>query len=181
MNDLTPFNPCADCESVAHCEGHGCIPKRQGPAPQRLIQVPAMGGQQVAEGIIKRRHAAQAVEAIMTQAQVFASAWSLVGGPFDKGSLLEEAEQTKAELRGMVAAVVMQEPPMPDLVDWVVGRWQSEVANRPLVNIHRRSLDDTWRQVLRRLGVDDRARLGPTHDELIAPGVTDCCAVKAVP
>lgn len=52
------------------------------------------------------------------------------------------------------------------LIDWVAASWHSEVANRPMVNIHRRSLDDTWRQVLRHLGVDDRARLGPTHDEL---------------
>jgi hypothetical protein len=39
---------------------------------------------------------------IMTQAQVFASAWSLVGGCFDSGSGLEDAEEAKAELRAMV-------------------------------------------------------------------------------
>jgi hypothetical protein len=55
-----------------------------------------------------------------------------------------------------------------ELIDWVVARWHAEVANRPLVNVHRRSLDDTWRQMLRHLGVDDRARLGPTHDELLS-------------
>lgn len=54
------------------------------------------------------------------------------------------------------------------LIDWVVNRWHDEVANRPLVNIHRRSLDDTWRQVLRHLGVDDEARLGPRHDDLLS-------------
>lgn len=53
------------------------------------------------------------------------------------------------------------------LIDWVVGCWHAEVAKRPLVNVHRRSLDDTWRQMLRHLGVDDRARIGPTHDELL--------------
>lgn len=53
-------------------------------------------------------------------------------------------------------------------IAWVVERWKAEVASRPLVNVHRRSLDDTWRQVLRHLGVDDRERLGPTHDELVA-------------
>lgn len=56
-----------------------------------------------------------------------------------------------------------------ELADWAAGRWHAEVANRPLTNIHRRSLDDTWRQVLRYAGVDDRERLGPTHDELVAP------------
>lgn len=54
------------------------------------------------------------------------------------------------------------------LADWAAERWHAEVANRPLVNIHRRTLDDTWRQVLRYAGVDDRERLGPTHDELLA-------------
>lgn len=52
------------------------------------------------------------------------------------------------------------------LIDWAADRWHAEVANRPMVNVHRRSLDDTWRQVLRHLGVNDRLRLGPTHDEL---------------
>jgi hypothetical protein len=54
------------------------------------------------------------------------------------------------------------------LIDWVVICWNAEVKNRPMVNVHRRSLDDAWRQMLRHLGVDDRARLGPTHDELRA-------------
>lgn len=54
------------------------------------------------------------------------------------------------------------------LVDWVVSRWHDEVANRPLANKNRRSLDDTWRQVLRHLGVNDEALLGPCHDDLLA-------------
>lgn len=54
------------------------------------------------------------------------------------------------------------------LTDWVVSRWHDEVANRPLTNRNRRPLDDTWRQVLRHLGVDDEARLGPRHDDLLA-------------
>lgn len=54
------------------------------------------------------------------------------------------------------------------LADWVCERWHAEVAGRPLVNVHRRTLDDTWRQMLRHLGVDDEARLGPRHDDLLA-------------
>lgn len=45
---------------------------------------------------------------------------------------------------------------------WAVGRWNAEVLNRPLQNIHRRSLDDTWRQVIRHFGGDDRELCGPT-------------------
>jgi ADP-ribose pyrophosphatase YjhB (NUDIX family) len=33
------------------------------------------------------------INLIMDQAQVFASAWSLVGGPFDFGNALETAEE----------------------------------------------------------------------------------------
>jgi hypothetical protein len=42
------------------------------------------------------------VEQIMEQAQVFASAWSLVGGPFDTGDGLERAEEEKERLRALL-------------------------------------------------------------------------------
>lgn len=51
--------------------------------------------------------------------------------------------------------------------DWAIERWQSEVAHRPLQNIHRRTLDDTWRQVIRHFGGDDELICGPRHDELV--------------
>ncbi len=50
---------------------------------------------------------------------------------------------------------------------WAVERWNAEVKNRPLVNVHRRSLDDTWRQVMRHFGGDPDALVGPSHDELL--------------
>lgn len=53
-------------------------------------------------------------------------------------------------------------------LEWAVERWYAEVSNRPLVNTHRRALDDTWRQVIRHSGGDDIALLGPTHDQLVA-------------
>ena len=53
-------------------------------------------------------------------------------------------------------------------VQWAVGRWHAEVENRPLVNVHRRSLDDTWRQVIRHFGGDPEALCGPSHDDLLA-------------
>ena len=43
---------------------------------------------------------------LMEQAQVFASAWSLVGGRHDSGNGLEEAEAAKAELREMIHAAL---------------------------------------------------------------------------
>ncbi len=55
---------------------------------------------------------------------------------------------------------------MTDL-EWAVERWNAEVKHRPLVNIHRRTLDDTWRQVIRHFGGDPDALVGPAHDELL--------------
>lgn len=52
-------------------------------------------------------------------------------------------------------------------VEWAVSRWRSEVANRPMQNIHRRALDTTWRQVIRHFGGDDIELCGPAHDRLM--------------
>ncbi|CAD6536089.1 hypothetical protein LMG27952_03105 [Paraburkholderia hiiakae] len=50
----------------------------------------------------RERDTEKTIDAIMEQAQVFASAWSLVGGVFDSGNALETAEQEKAALREML-------------------------------------------------------------------------------
>lgn len=57
---------------------------------------------------------------------------------------------------------------MRALLEWAVDQWHDEVASRPMINAHRRSLDDTWRQVIRRLGGDDIDLCGPRHDDLLA-------------
>ena len=44
------------------------------------------------------------VDAIMEQAQVFASTYSLVGGRFDDGTKYQQSEDEKAELRRMIKA-----------------------------------------------------------------------------
>ncbi|MBR8201657.1 hypothetical protein [Burkholderia vietnamiensis] len=54
------------------------------------------------------------------------------------------------------------------MLAWAVERWDAEVKNRPLINVHRRSLDDTWRQVIRHCGGDDVSLIGPRHDALLA-------------
>ena len=53
-----------------------------------------------------------------------------------------------------------------ELLDWAVDKWHSQVKNRPLLNVHRRTLDDTWRQVIRFCGGDDIMLCGSRHDEL---------------
>ena len=52
------------------------------------------------------------------------------------------------------------------LLVWAVERWNAEVKNRPLVNIHRRTLDDTWRAVMRYAGGNPDELVGPDHDTL---------------
>lgn len=47
-------------------------------------------------------------ESLMEQAQVFASAWSLVGGPFDSGDALDVASEAKKELSDMIGEVMRQ-------------------------------------------------------------------------
>jgi hypothetical protein len=59
---------------------------------------------------------------------------------------------------------------MNDHIRWAVSRWEAEVKNRPLQNVSRRALDDTWRQVIRHFGGDDAGLCGPTHDELMDGG-----------
>ena len=50
------------------------------------------------------------VEKLMEQAQVFASAWSLVGGMFDSGDQLEQAEEEKERLRKLAESIALEQP-----------------------------------------------------------------------
>ncbi|ERJ35899.1 hypothetical protein L810_1156 [Burkholderia sp. AU4i] len=50
--------------------------------------------------------AAALTDTIMEQAQVYASAWSLIDGPFDHGNALATAEHEKAELHNLVGKTV---------------------------------------------------------------------------
>ena len=54
------------------------------------------------------------------------------------------------------------------LLEWAVDQWKRQVGGRPLRNVHRRSLDDVWRQVIRWAGGDPDKLVGPPHDELLA-------------
>jgi hypothetical protein len=53
-------------------------------------------------------------------------------------------------------------------LEWAVARWNDEVRNRPIINVNRRPLDDTWRQVIRHFGGDPDTLLSlPSHDTLV--------------
>ncbi|MGE8636994.1 MAG: hypothetical protein ACN6PR_00020 [Achromobacter sp.] len=53
--------------------------------------------------ITAAQQADQEIEATMEQAQVFASAWAFLGGPFDNGSGLEQAERERSNLRALLS------------------------------------------------------------------------------
>lgn len=54
-----------------------------------------------------------------------------------------------------------------ELLDWAVACWHDQVAHRPMVNVHRRTLDGVWRQVIRFAGEDPQSIIGPSHDDLL--------------
>ncbi|WP_241243328.1 hypothetical protein [Pseudomonas aeruginosa] len=78
------------------------------------------------------------------------------------------AKDAEALMALLAAAPAQAQHSVPELLEWAVGRWHAEVSLRPLINVHRRALDDTWRQVIRRLGGDTGLLCGPSHDELLA-------------
>ena len=72
------------------------------------------------------------VDSVMDQAQIFASCWSLVGGCFDSGNGLEDAEQAKAELRAMLTTPPTQPAPVQPVAQWqkrhperTDGKWEN--------------------------------------------------------
>lgn len=77
------------------------------------------------------------------------------------------------EARAMFEHVLSAAPTPPeveqrrDLLDWAVTSWHEQVAQRPLVNVHRRTLDSVWRQVIAFAGGDAESLIGPRHDDLL--------------
>lgn len=71
------------------------------------------------------------------------------------------------DLTGCIRNDAAQDGSQAKGMRWAASRWKDEVENRPLSNIHRRTLDDVWRQVVRYFGGIPSALLGPSHDELL--------------
>ncbi|UZT80629.1 host nuclease inhibitor protein [Ectopseudomonas chengduensis] len=94
------------------------------------------------------------IEQIMDQAQVYASAWSLVGGQFDQGNLLEQANLEKQVLLEMVIAFEDQAH--------TAGAQEAQIElAKPLIEWHQRRISNlgTLQQAVEGtqicLGVDD--------------------------
>lgn len=76
--------------------------------------------------------------------------------------------KTEAAILNKLATNSHQQIDRGVVVSFAVDRWIEEVSSRPLVNKNRRTLDDTWRQVIRRFGGDPDSLIGPDHDSLVA-------------
>ncbi len=74
-------------------------------------------------------------EKIMEQAQVFASAWSVVGGPFDDGDAMEVATQEKDELNRMVSRLAAERDALAAKLAELEGQY-------PVFAFRRRGLPD---------------------------------------
>ena len=107
------------------------------------------------------------IEGLTSKAAWWAGARAGLGLPPDTPR--EVVAQRLAATRATPSPAEQPKPAVLDeLLAWAVSRWESEVRHRPLVNKNRRSLDDTWRQVIRFAGGDPDALLGPAHDALLA-------------
>ena len=73
----------------------------------RLLAHTDIGAPQPEAQAVAAADVQEAVNTIMEQAQVFASAWSLVGGRFDSGNGLADAEDAKLELRSLVRSLAL--------------------------------------------------------------------------
>lgn len=80
--------------------------------------------------------------------------------------LLEMSIQTNTEVQQQLVEQKKEEqtPDEKQLAKWVVERWLDEVRHRPLENIYREALDDTWRQIYRKVTDGDEIPY-PTHRE----------------
>lgn len=78
-----------------------------------------------------------AVESLMTLAQEFASGWSLVGGPFDGGSAIDNAEEAKEGLRNALRAELARPQAASSSSEAAdarreIGKWLNEGTDKPV-------------------------------------------------
>lgn len=101
------------------------------------------------------------IESLMEQAQVFASAWSLVGGQFDQGDQLEAANDEKELLQELLedfqeqVKVAGREPGMLEIAQGLIKWHQGQIA--------------TFDKVLS-TPEDTEVRLGSDDDPIILQG-----------
>ncbi|CEL28664.1 hypothetical protein [Pseudomonas fluorescens] len=102
------------------------------------------------------------IKAIMDQAQVFASSWSMVGGPFAADDQLERAEEEKAELKKLVTGALEGSVNAPQNVGEMIESllaWHKRQADQLQIII-----DNAKEGVTLQLGIDDPVEIALTKD-----------------
>ena len=102
------------------------------------------------------------IKAIMDQAQVFASSWSMVGGPFAADDQLERAEEEKAELKKLVTGALEGSVNAPQDVGEMIESllaWHKRQAEQLEV-----ISDNAKEGVTLQLGIDDPVEIALTKD-----------------
>ncbi|WP_339545087.1 hypothetical protein [Pseudomonas sp. RA_35y_Pfl2_P32] len=102
------------------------------------------------------------LKAIMEQAQVFASSWSMVGGPFAADDQLDRAEEEKEELKKLITCALEGSVNAPqdvgEMIEALLG-WHKRQADQ----LHLIS-DNAKEGVTLQLGTDDPVEIMLTKD-----------------
>ncbi|VVP40447.1 hypothetical protein PS865_04829 [Pseudomonas fluorescens] len=102
------------------------------------------------------------IKAIMDQAQVFASSWSLVGGPFAADDQLERAQEEKAELKKLVTSALEGSVNAPQDVGEMIQSllaWHKRQAEQVQI-----ISDNAKEGVTLQLGIEDPVEIALTKD-----------------
>ena len=102
------------------------------------------------------------IKAIMEQAQVFASSWSMVGGPFAADDQLERAEDEKAELKKLVTGALEGSVSAPQDVGEMIESllaWHKRQADQLQI-----ISDNAKEGVTLQLGTEDPVEIALTKD-----------------
>lgn len=102
------------------------------------------------------------IKAIMEQAQVFASSWSMVGGPFAADDQFERAEEEKAELKKLVTGALEGSVSAPQDVGEIIESllaWHKRQADQLQI-----ISDNAKEGVTLQLGIEDPVEIALTKD-----------------
>ncbi|MBV4487156.1 hypothetical protein HU727_016310 [Pseudomonas sp. SWRI153] len=102
------------------------------------------------------------IKAIMDQAQVFASSWSMVGGPFAADDQLERAEEEKVELQKLVTHALEGSVNAPQDVGEMIQSllaWHKRQADQLQI-----ISDNAKEGVTLQLGIEDPVEIALTKD-----------------
>ncbi len=102
------------------------------------------------------------IKAIMDQAQVFASSWSMVGGPFAADDQLERAEEEKTELKKLVTSALEGSVNAPqgigEMIESLLAWHKRQAGQLEIIS------ENAKEGVTLQLGIDDPVEIALTKD-----------------